>query len=197
AGGLHLPQLSVPDGEIVALACADARDAEAVIGAVAGDRDGGARVGTRPITPADRLGLRADLLVEPHVVDRFDGTLREHLATSAPCARPARRTCWRSFPSATTRTSWIAARTSRAGTVNASPWPGRSPPTPRCWCCTTRPLRSTPSPSRASPRRWSRPGAAPTGPRSWSPARRRCCGKRTGWCSCGAARSSARERTAS
>lgn len=88
AGGLHLPQLSVPDGEIVALACADARDAEAVIGAVAGDRDGGARVGTRPITPAVRLGLRADLLVEPHVVDLFDGTLREQLATRAPAGTP-------------------------------------------------------------------------------------------------------------
>lgn len=84
AGGLHLPQLSVADGEIVALACADVRDAEDVIDAVSGRVDAGARVGTTPITPEDRLSLRADLLVEPHVVDLFDGTLREQLATRAP-----------------------------------------------------------------------------------------------------------------
>src|SRR5699024_1503990 len=36
AGGLHLPQLSVADGEIIALACADAEDADAVIDAVRG-----------------------------------------------------------------------------------------------------------------------------------------------------------------
>lgn len=84
AGGLHLPQLSVADGEIVALACADAADAEAVIDAVSGQVDGGARVGEQPITPADRLTLRSELLVEPHVVDLFDGTLRAQLATRAP-----------------------------------------------------------------------------------------------------------------
>src|SRR5699024_4470542 len=84
AGGPHLPQLSVADGEIIALACADAEDAEAVIDAVRGRGDTGARLGERPLTPDDRLGLRADLLVEPHVVDLFDGTLREQLATRAP-----------------------------------------------------------------------------------------------------------------
>ena len=84
AGGLQLPQLSVADGEVVALACADARDAEAAIDAVSGRVDAGARVGTTPITPADRLTLRSELLVEPHVVDLFDGTLREQLATRAP-----------------------------------------------------------------------------------------------------------------
>src|SRR5699024_12596953 len=75
-------------GEFGARACACAGDAEAVSGAVAGDRAGGARVGTRPIPPAVRLGLRADLLVEPHVVDLFDGTLREQLATRAPAGTP-------------------------------------------------------------------------------------------------------------
>ena len=84
AGGLHLPQLTVADGEIVALACADARDAAAVVDAVVGRLGAGARVGDTPITPADRLRLRADLLVEPHIVDLFDGTLREQLATRAP-----------------------------------------------------------------------------------------------------------------
>ncbi|ATG53265.1 ABC transporter ATP-binding protein [Brachybacterium vulturis] len=84
AGGLHLPQLSVADGEIVALACADARDADAVVDAVNGRAEAGARIGDTPLTPAGRLGLRADLLVEPHVVDLFDGTLREQLATRAP-----------------------------------------------------------------------------------------------------------------
>ncbi|GAA4524305.1 ABC transporter ATP-binding protein [Brachybacterium paraconglomeratum] len=84
AGGLQLPQLSVADGEVVALACADARDADAAIDAVSGRVDAGARVGTTPITPADRLTLRSELLVEPHAVDLFDGTLREQLATRAP-----------------------------------------------------------------------------------------------------------------
>lgn len=84
AGGLHLPQLSVADGEVVALACTDVRDADEVVDAVSGRVDAGARVGGTPVTPQERLGLRADLLVEPHVVDLFDGTLREQLATRAP-----------------------------------------------------------------------------------------------------------------
>ena len=84
AGGLQLPQLTVADGEVVAVACADPHDAETLIEAVSGRVDGGARVGGTPITPQDRLHLRADLLVEPHVVDLFDGTLREQLATRAP-----------------------------------------------------------------------------------------------------------------
>ena len=89
AGGLHLPQLTVADGEIVALACADAADADAVIDAVSGQVDAGARVGEQPITPEDRLTLRSELLVEPHVVDLFDGTLREQLATRAPSGTAA------------------------------------------------------------------------------------------------------------
>ncbi|HEX7350341.1 ABC transporter ATP-binding protein [Brachybacterium sp.] len=84
AGGLHLAQLSVADGEIVALACADAQDAESVIDAVNGRSEQGARIGEHPLSPEGRLGLRSDLLVEPHVVDLFDGTLREQLATRAP-----------------------------------------------------------------------------------------------------------------
>jgi len=89
AGGLHLPLLSVGDGEVVALACADPSDAADVIEAVSGRVDAGARVGATPITPEDRLGLRADLLVEPHVVDLFDGSLRDQLATRAPAHGPA------------------------------------------------------------------------------------------------------------
>ena len=92
AGGLHLPLLSVADGEVVALACADPADAADVIDAVSGRVDGGARVGEVAITPEDRLGLRADLLVEPHVVDLFDGTLREQLATRAPEQSPSPET---------------------------------------------------------------------------------------------------------
>ena len=84
AGGLHLPLLSVADGEVVALACADPADAADVIDAVSGRVDAGARVGTTAITPEGRLRLRADLLVEPHVVDLFDSSLREQLATRAP-----------------------------------------------------------------------------------------------------------------
>ncbi|ASK66705.1 ABC transporter ATP-binding protein [Brachybacterium avium] len=84
AGGLHLPQLTVADGEIIALACADAQDADAVVDAASGRSETGARIGDQPLTPGNRLALRADLLVEPHVVDLFDGTLREQLATRSP-----------------------------------------------------------------------------------------------------------------
>ncbi|GAA1488426.1 ABC transporter ATP-binding protein [Brachybacterium sacelli] len=86
AGGLHLPEygLSVPDGSFVAVACSDVRDGEAIIDAVSGHHDAGALVGTTAISPVERAGLRSDLLVEPHVVDLFDGTLREQLATRAP-----------------------------------------------------------------------------------------------------------------
>lgn len=94
AGGLHLPLLSVADGEIVALACADAQDAEAVIEATNGRSETGARIGDQPLTPADRLGLRSDLLVEPHVVDLFDGTLREQLATRAPAGTVIEDDAW-------------------------------------------------------------------------------------------------------
>lgn len=71
-GGVRLDPLDVevPDGAVVALACAQSRDADA---AVAGVR------GTLP---------PADLLVQPHVVDLFDGTLREQLATRAPAGTP-------------------------------------------------------------------------------------------------------------
>mgnify|MGYP002718377840 CR=1 FL=1 len=78
--------------EVVALACADPADAADVIDAVSGRVDGGARVGEVAITPEDRLGMRADLLVEPHVVDLFDGTLREQLATRAPEQGPSPET---------------------------------------------------------------------------------------------------------
>lgn len=86
AGGLHLPvyDLSVPDGAFVAVACSDVRDGDAIVDAVSGRIDAGARVGETAISPAERAGLRSDLLVEPHVVDLFDGTLREQLATRAP-----------------------------------------------------------------------------------------------------------------
>jgi putative ABC transport system ATP-binding protein len=85
-GGMHLPSLdlSVEDGSVVALACADPDDGDAAVDALSGRIDAGARLGERPITPADRATLRADLLVEPHVVDLFDGTLREQLATRVP-----------------------------------------------------------------------------------------------------------------
>ena len=97
AGGLHLRgvdsgtlrglTLQVPDGRVVALACADVRDAESVIAAVSGRSEcAGVHVGAQEITPENRFSTRADLLVEPHVVDLFDGTLREQLATRSPAS---------------------------------------------------------------------------------------------------------------
>lgn len=93
AGGLHIDgrasdtlgdlAIDVPDGRIVAVACADPADAEALVQVVSGEHRG-ARLGDTEITPDSRYALRRDLLVEPHRVDLFDGTLRDQLATRAP-----------------------------------------------------------------------------------------------------------------
>ncbi|GAA1321482.1 ABC transporter ATP-binding protein [Brachybacterium rhamnosum] len=84
-GTLQGLDLVVPDGRVIALACADARDAEAVVAAVSGRGVAtGVHLGDMEVTAEDRFRTRADLLVEPHVVDLFDGTLREQLATRVP-----------------------------------------------------------------------------------------------------------------
>lgn len=94
AGGLHvdspvdspvLPGLSihVPDGRVVALACSDPADAVAVLRLLAGDEPG-ARLGERSVDELGPSALRRDLLLEPHRVDLFDGTLRDQLATRVP-----------------------------------------------------------------------------------------------------------------
>ena len=59
-------------------------DAEAVIEAIARVAAARGAPGGDEVTARDRSTARADLLVEPHVVDLFDGTLREQLATRAP-----------------------------------------------------------------------------------------------------------------
>lgn len=85
AGTLDGLDLEVPDGRVVAVACTDARDADAVIAAVSGRAEAGSvQLGDHAVTAENRFATRADLLVEPHVVDLFDGTLREQLATRAP-----------------------------------------------------------------------------------------------------------------
>lgn len=88
SGALRGLDLTVPDGRVVAVACADARDADALIEAIAGrtEQPGqpGVLLGGDEVTTGNRFTARADLLVEPHVVDLFDGSLREQLATRAP-----------------------------------------------------------------------------------------------------------------
>jgi putative ABC transport system ATP-binding protein len=95
AGGVHLTDLhtgsldgldlDVEDGSVIAVACADPRDADAIVEALSGrSTSEGVHLGEKPVTPATRFTTRADLLVEPHVVDLFDGSLREQLATRAP-----------------------------------------------------------------------------------------------------------------
>lgn len=86
AGGLRIEPLGVvvPDGAVVAIAAPDLHDADLVVAALAGTGQQRAFVGEQEITPASLPGLRADLLVEPHAVDLFDGTLREQLATALP-----------------------------------------------------------------------------------------------------------------
>ncbi|MGO1390464.1 MULTISPECIES: ABC transporter transmembrane domain-containing protein [Brachybacterium] len=84
-GRLRGIELLVPDGRVVAVACADMRDAEALIEAISGRTElAEVLLGGDEVTRENRFTNRADLLVEPHVVDLFDGTLREQLATRAP-----------------------------------------------------------------------------------------------------------------
>jgi putative ABC transport system ATP-binding protein len=89
AGSLQGLDMEVPDGRVIALACADARDADAVVEAVSGRAaHTGVMLGDTEVTSTTRFATRADLLVEPHVVDLFDGTVREQLATRAPASDP-------------------------------------------------------------------------------------------------------------
>lgn len=81
--GLRDVDLDVPDGRIVAVACADLADADALVEVLSGEAEG-ASLGDVAITTESRYDLRRDLLVEPHRVDLFDGTLRDQLATRAP-----------------------------------------------------------------------------------------------------------------
>lgn len=111
--------LALSDGAVTSLVCADGRDADAIIRILAGrsgapaeeDRDdhadpadaapddgtdslGSLALGGREIGPADRAHVRADLLVEPHAVDLFDGTLRDQLATRSAVAHQAADDAW-------------------------------------------------------------------------------------------------------
>ncbi|WP_232820295.1 ABC transporter ATP-binding protein [Brachybacterium sp. YJGR34] len=84
-GSLNGLDLTVPDGRVIALACTEVLDAESVIDALSGrEEHPGVYLGGEELTASTRFTARADLLLEPHVVDLFDGTLREQLATRAP-----------------------------------------------------------------------------------------------------------------
>lgn len=79
--------LTVPEGGVLAVASAAPHRAEALVAALGGNAEqGSVQLGEQPVTAQGRFATRADLLVEPHVVDLFDGTLREQLATRAPAA---------------------------------------------------------------------------------------------------------------
>ncbi len=82
-GTLEGVDLAVPDGHVVAVACGDLADADALLEVVTGGAPG-AHLGDRPLVSLDPAEVRADLLVEPHRVDLFDGTLRDQLATRVP-----------------------------------------------------------------------------------------------------------------
>lgn len=84
---LELPdgRIEVADGEVVGVVAPTARDAHTVLTALAGTAgDASASLGGEAITPGTLQERRRDLLIEPHTVDLFDGTLREQLATRAP-----------------------------------------------------------------------------------------------------------------
>lgn len=86
-GGLDGLDLEAPDGRVVAVACSDGADADALLSVLTGDAPG-AHLGDRPLVALSSAELKADLLVEPHRVDLFDGTLRDQLATRAPAPNP-------------------------------------------------------------------------------------------------------------
>ena len=103
----------------------------------------------------------AAVLVARHDAVLFDGTLAENL-------RHRRRTDRRAWPAALGAPGGRRGRRHPAGrpgrprsasaggpcpavSDNGSPWPVPWPPSRRCWCCTTRPPRSTRSPRTGSP----------------------------------------------
>lgn len=79
--------LQVSDGQVVAVATPSPADSEVIVESLRGRGEHVAWLGEREITTETLPHMRADLLVEPHAVDLFDGTLREQLATRAPDAR--------------------------------------------------------------------------------------------------------------
>ena len=85
-GGLRMSPLGldVPDGRVVAIATPAPEDADLIVDALRGVGEHTAYLGDREITEETLPRMRADLLVEPHAVDLFDGTLREQLATRRP-----------------------------------------------------------------------------------------------------------------
>lgn len=120
--------------------------------------EGAVRVGGQEITDLAIEAVREHMLVNPYDAEIFAGTLRTNID-----------------PSGTSRTAAEAVEASmltdvvalhREGldhsvrdrganlsgdSVNGCPWPAPSPPTPTCWCSTTRRLPSTRSPNSSSP----------------------------------------------
>ena len=86
-------------------------------------------------------------------------------------AGPGPTSSSRRCPRATTRSSASEASRCRAASASASPWPVPCSPTPRSWCSTTPPRRSTAGPRRRSTRRSATscgaapPSSSPTGVR--------------------------------
>ncbi|MEU4563824.1 ABC transporter ATP-binding protein [Actinoplanes sp. NPDC023936] len=83
-GGLERLGLTVRSGEIVGLLAYDARDAEALLALLAGtvareDYRGTILIDGAPAETLDIAGSRSVVLVEPHHVTLFEGTLRANL----------------------------------------------------------------------------------------------------------------------
>ncbi|BAL87039.1 putative ABC transporter ATPase and permease protein [Actinoplanes missouriensis 431] len=83
-GGLEHLKLTVRSGEIVGLVAYDARDAEALLALLAGsvareDYRGTILIDGAPAETLDIAGSRGVVLVEPHHVTLFEGTLRANL----------------------------------------------------------------------------------------------------------------------
>lgn len=77
-------ELSVGAGEIVGVVALDPHDGDALVDVLAGRADpreseGTVRVGEVPVAAATHDSVRAAVLVEPHDVALFEGTLRENL----------------------------------------------------------------------------------------------------------------------
>ncbi|MBV7431882.1 ABC transporter transmembrane domain-containing protein [Dermabacteraceae bacterium P13115] len=74
--------MTVADGEILGLVCPNPADAKLVTAALHGG--GHASIGGRELTKAGALAARSTMLVQPHHIDLFEGTLREQVQTASP-----------------------------------------------------------------------------------------------------------------
>ena len=182
--------LDLAAGEHLGVVATDSRTATDLLDVLGrdADPDGAVRLDGTDLRTVSLDTARRAVLVARHDAALFEGTLADNLVTDAERPRRSWPRRWpppRPTRSATPcRTAWPPRSVSGGGRCPAvsgsgSRWPGPWPPSPRCWCCTTRPRRSTRRPRTGSPPAWTATERA--GARCWSPPARRCWPAATGW----------------